>query len=87
MSRDVAYIDRNTERGEKAVKRRSTGVKFCQTGSAGAGFALRQGRQNPHSKRRKGRDVRMGYPSLFDNSLLQVAAGGCTILLRWNEFW
>src|SRR5579864_5143979 len=37
-SRDVpvfAYIDRNTGGGEKAVKNRSTGVKFCQKGNEG----------------------------------------------------
>ena len=34
-SRDGAYTDRNTDRGEKAVKRRSTGVKFCQKGYGG----------------------------------------------------
>jgi hypothetical protein len=34
--RDVpgtTYIDRNTDGREKAVKRRSTEVKFCQTGA------------------------------------------------------
>jgi hypothetical protein len=33
MSRDCVYIDRNTDWREKAVKRQSTGVKFCQRGT------------------------------------------------------
>src|SRR6478609_934622 len=40
-----AYSDRNTVPGQKAVKSRSTGVKFCNegTGSNGAEFGTRQG--------------------------------------------
>src|ERR1700694_4864135 len=40
--RSVAYTDRNTGRGEKAVKNRSTVVKFCQWWM-GAGIEVDRG--------------------------------------------
>jgi hypothetical protein len=51
MSRDFAYVDRNTVRGEKAVKNRSTRVKFCQR-PGGFGIVLTL-RSNPHPSRKK----------------------------------
>src|ERR1700719_3223857 len=35
----IAYIDRNTGWRKKAVKRRSTRVKFCQSGKRGRGVS------------------------------------------------
>jgi hypothetical protein len=68
MSRGCAYIDRNTDRGKKAVKRRSTRVKFCQK------WAGNRGLLGPRDERR----LRAGPGSLktFDVLSLSMPAGG-----------
>ena len=61
MSRDCAYSDRNTEAGEKAVKKWSTGVKFCQRGIDGTAVSISWGIENPHFSQRT---REMGHPPL-----------------------
>src|SRR5580692_8273906 len=73
-----AYIYGNTVGREKAVKRWSTGVKFCKRGGC------RRSRFLTAALRRFGM-TRTGE-STFDNSLLLGPANGCTMKVSWNEF-
>src|SRR5271169_5597030 len=98
MSRLFGYIDRNTAGEEKAVKRTSTGVKFCKYTRGLFHFLVKKNPHfsqrtremgypgNPHSNVAKSATLEWGTRGAFDNSLLRDALCGCTMMKRWNEF-
>jgi hypothetical protein len=98
MSRRIAYRDRNTVRGEKAVKSRSTGVKFCQRverewGSGSTRISVRRidslRRLTDHGRGAHGTAGKM--PALRDGGLTilycELFFAGAQLGLIWNESW